>query len=113
MPDQPLSAPCGLDCAACDIFQAAQNPDVATQLAESWRSWEPNAQPEWFRCQGCHGERSLRWCEDCHIAGCCEEKGIVDCSGCTNFPCQQYLDWVGPYPHHQAAFERLKQQSGR
>lgn len=111
MPEQHLPAPCGLDCAACDIFKAAQDPGAAVQLAASWRSWSPDAQPEWFRCKGCRGERSLRWCEDCRIAGCCDEKAIEDCSRCADFPCKDYTDWIGPYAHHQAAYERLKDKA--
>jgi hypothetical protein len=113
MPDQQLLAPCGIDCTACDIFKAAQDREFAVRLAETWRSGNPNVQPEWFRCQGCRGDRSLRWSEDCHIAGCCEEKAIADCSCCTDFPCQPYLDWIDPYPHHQAAYERLKEMAAQ
>lgn len=113
MTDQQLPAPCGLDCAACDAYRAAQDPAIAVRLAEEWRSRNPDAVPEWFRCQGCHGDRTLRWCEECTIADCCEKKALPDCSHCADFPCQPYHDWVGPYAHHQAAYERLKRLAGQ
>jgi hypothetical protein len=109
MPDQQLFAPCGIDCEACNIFKAAKDPEFAVQVAQTWREWNPNAKPEWFRCQGCRADSSLRWCEDCVIGKCCETKGYTDYSFCSDFPCQPYLDWIGGYPHHQAAFERLTQ----
>ena len=108
MTTHPLPAPCGLDCAACDIFQAARDPAAAERLAAAWRSWNPEAKPEWFRCQGCKGDPAVRWCEDCRLAACCSEKQLQDCSLCADFPCPTYHDWIGPYAHHQAAFERLQ-----
>ena len=35
MPEQQLPAPCGLDCATCDIFKAALDNEFTVQLAES------------------------------------------------------------------------------
>ncbi len=57
MTDAHWFAPCGLDCAVCDIYLAAQRPEAALRLAEQWHGWNPDAKPEWFRCQGCCGDR--------------------------------------------------------
>jgi hypothetical protein len=107
MPD--MLAPCGIDCAACDIYQAANDPAKAVALAEQWKSWQPDAQPDWFKCQGCRADRGLCWSEDCRIYACCAERNLHDCGQCADFPCADYQAWIGPYPHHQAAYARLQE----
>lgn len=114
--DDKMRAPCGIDCAACDIYIAAHDPAAAEKLAEEWRGrGAEKAEAGWFRCQGCRGDRSLCWCEDCAVYACAvEQRGLDFCSQCDEFPCRTYLDWISPAPHHQAAFEWLKstRQSG-
>ncbi len=112
MDDNAMLAPCGIDCSECEIFVAARDPAAAEHLAEQWRSWNPKAEASWFRCQGCRGDRSVRWTEDCAIAACAEEKGIRFCSECGEFPCKRLEDWAAAYPHHQKAFDRLVEMRG-
>lgn len=104
-------APCGIICGDCDIFHAAQDAVAAERLAEGWRAGGlPNAKAEWFRCQGCRGDRTLLWTEDCRIRACCMgERGLASCAECADFPCQPYLEWAGQGEGHAAAFERLRQ----
>ena len=72
MQNQSMIAPCGLDCSHCPIFIAAQDPEAAERLAQDWHSsGHPNAEPGWFRCQGCRGDRSVCWSEDCGVYKCC------------------------------------------
>ena len=104
-----MLAPCGILCAECSIYKAAQDPEEAIRLAEAWRAnGFENAVPEWFKCQGCREDRSLCWEEDCKIASCCEEKGLHDCSQCGEFPCEPYQEWAETPEHHQMAYQRLK-----
>ena len=108
MSEQCAMAYCGIECSTCDIYLAAQDPEAAQRLADVWKSrGNANAKPEWFRCQGCRGDRSVRWTDDCKIAGCCEEKELQDCSQCADFPCETYRNWIGNWQHHRAAYERL------
>jgi hypothetical protein len=108
MSNQQMLAPCGIDCATCDIYVAAHDPEAARRLADTWKSrGSSEAKPEWFRCQGCRGDRSVRWCGDCKIADCCEEKARQNCSQCADFPCETYQNWIGKWQHHRAAYERL------
>lgn len=109
MSEHAMLAPCGIDCAACDIYQAAQDPAAAERLAERWRAnGHANAEAGWFRCQGCRGDRTLCWCDDCHIFTCAEEKGVANCSQCADFPCQPLQEWGAQYAHHVQALEKLK-----
>jgi len=113
MPDDVMLAPCGIMCNDCAIYKAAQDPAEAARLAEAWRAnGVTKAQPEWFRCQGCRGDRALRWSEDCRIAPCCEEKGLQHCGQCGDFPCTPYLKWAEAPEHHKQAFERLRKLTG-
>ena len=104
-----LNSCCGIDCDACSIHLAAQDPEAAERLAAAWRAaGTPNAEVGWFKCQGCRGERSVCWSDDCKLFACCADKGLNNCGQCDAFPCEAYLAWIGPYPHHQAAYARLR-----
>ena len=75
-----------------------------------WRAtWQPKAEAGWFRCQGCRGDRSVCWSEDCGLYACCvETKKLEFCSQCDDFPCGELTKWAADYAHHVPALERLK-----
>jgi hypothetical protein len=106
-----MVAPCGIDCATCQIFIAANDPQQAERLAESWRAGgRPQSKAEWFQCQGCRGDEAKLWSEDCLIRKCCmDEKGLESCSQCEDFPCETLERWTARPEHHAAAFKRLKE----
>jgi hypothetical protein len=106
-----MIAPCGLDCAHCEIYRAAHNPETAERLAEAWRAnGYPEAKAAWFRCQGCHGERGVCWSADCRLHACAvTERGLDYCSQCVDFPCGKLEIWAASAPHHAAAYGRLEE----
>ena len=108
----PMRAPCGIDCGQCSIYLAAQDPGAAERLAEAWRAGgNARASADWFRCQGCRGDRAECWSEDCAIAACCgEERGLTLCSECGDFPCERLVKWGEEYPHHRQAMEWLAEE---
>ncbi|HUU53878.1 MAG TPA: DUF3795 domain-containing protein [Armatimonadota bacterium] len=110
MKNEAMMAPCGLGCSECAIHLAANDPAEADRLAEAWRDQgHQRADASWFRCQGCRGDRSVRWCEDCRIAECCvDERSLNLCSECDEFPCAQLQEWAGTAQHHMEGFARLK-----
>ncbi len=103
-------AVCGLDCAACNIYRALRDPAVAQELAEHFRSHgHPDAQPGWFHCDGCRGERGKCWSGDCWIWQCCAgERKLEYCHQCGEFPCQRLQEWAAKSDRYTAALERLK-----
>ena len=104
-----MRAPCGIDCEQCDIYKAARHPAEAEKLAETWRAtWQPKAQADWFKCQGCRGDRSLCWSEDCKIFECVSAKGVPFCYQCADFPCELLSNWSRGTANHQAAFDWLE-----
>lgn len=108
MADEQISC-CGIDCSTCDIYVAAHDPAAARQLAARWRAnGVTEAQPDWFQCEGCRGDRSVCWSGDCKLYACCTERGKSFCDECDGFPCATYIEWADAYPHHRAAYERLQ-----
>jgi len=111
MQSDSMIAPCGLDCAKCPIFIAANDSKAAEQLAVQWRAdGTTEAKPGWFRCQGCRTDRSVCWSEDCKIYKCCvEDKSMDSCNLCKQFPCQILEEWAEHGDHHRQALDYLKE----
>ena len=103
-------AVCGLDCSACNIYQAARDPAKAEKLAVDFRAWGyEDARPEWFQCQGCRGDRSKHWSDSCQILKCCfDERGHDVCIQCAEFPCEKLEEWEAGGERYQQALDRLK-----
>ena len=79
-----MLAPCGIDCATCDILARGE-------------------------CAGCQGDRRKQWSGDCGIRQCCvDDTHLAFCNQCSGFPCGALKDWAAAYPHHGAALERLR-----
>ncbi|MFB3881377.1 MAG: DUF3795 domain-containing protein [Armatimonadota bacterium] len=79
-----MLAPCGIDCAKCDILARGH-------------------------CAGCRGDRRRQWSGDCGLRVCCTDtKHLTLCNQCDQFVCQKLENWAAAYPHHAAAVERLK-----
>ncbi len=105
-----MTAPCGIDCDDCEIHVAACDREAAEKLASVWRAnGIAAAEPGWFRCRGCRGDRSVCWTDDCAIYRCCvEERRLDNCSVCADFACTTLEAWAAQSPHHAAALKRLK-----
>ncbi len=110
----PMIAPCGIDCAECEIYKAANDPRLAEETARQWRAnGLKKADASWFVCQGCRVDRTKCWTEDCGIYACCvEDRKLDSCSNCSDFACDQLQKWAEESPNHAAAVERLKGMRG-
>lgn len=83
-----MLAPCGIDCANCDILAHGD-------------------------CDGCRGNRTRQWSGNCTIRACCADtKHLTLCNQCGEFVCQKLNEWAKPYPHHAAAIRRLEAMKG-
>ena len=104
------TAVCGLICEGCDMKEATNNPELAKEIAE-WFRTELNevVSPEDVRCEGCHGSREKHWSPDCWILLCCvDKKGLEYCSECDSFPCEKLAEWAAENERYGEALERLK-----
>ena len=107
-----MIAPCGIDCDSCPILKAVNDTEFAEKLAADWRkSGHPKAEAGWFKCQGCRGDDTLVWGEDCAIRKCClKERQLENCSLCQDFPCKLITDFeTDGATHHKAAVANLRQ----
>jgi hypothetical protein len=82
------TAPCGLDCDACDL------------------------KPE--SCDGCHAKAGRLWTPGCPIRACCKfTHGLANCAQCAAFPCELIENFEGDrWEHHTAAVGRLRELRG-
>ena len=82
-----LLGACGLYCGACYHYQASFYDEDRLREAAARRGQKP----EGFTCQGCRsGTLYIHpFCAHCEIRACAEEKGILHCGLCPDFPCEQ------------------------
>ena len=105
-----MIACCGIDCEPCDIRQCPSDPELAERTAVWFRAHvDERAVSSWFRCSGCHGDRSDHWSADCWILRCCvDERGLRHCSECDESPCGRLVEWAGQNDRYGAALDRLR-----
>lgn len=118
-----MIAPCGLNCAECDIYQIRHDAESAERVAKWFRGegWiKPDEGPtemiaSGMYCDGCRGDRAFHWSVDddgivnCGLLKCCvDEKGLEYCSNCSDFPCKQLTDWGNANERYGAALARLQ-----
>ena len=77
---------CGLYCGACYHYRASTPGGDHLLAAAVRRGW----QAEGFGCRGCRSDRLYLHpgCQACQIRACAEEKGVLHCGQCGEFPCQ-------------------------
>lgn len=111
-------AACGLLCHECSIFKAHSD----KEQAEKVRDWfleegfldEKKSIEEFMAdgpyCSGCHGNRDNHWSPECWILRCCvDEKGLNNCSECSDFPCTGLEEWSTQDESYNEALERMKE----
>lgn len=106
-----MIACCGIDCDVCDIRRAKDNPEIAEKMVNIFVNMGyKDAKPEWFRCEGCFGNRDAHWSADCRILACCvDEKHLENCGQCPEFMCELIDNFANDgFEHHKKAVERLK-----
>jgi len=109
--DRKLVGACGLNCAACNIYQAYAKKDVEAQkrIAKSLFGENTDIEPEKITCDGCHGRLDVHWSPDCKILQCAQEKELTACSQCSEFPCQNLKAFYSK-GYEKAQQNALKQQ---
>ncbi len=98
MPDLNLVAPCGLDCANCELFIPNNRTDVWQRAAARL-----NKKPEDVACKGCRANNGCTVHMDCATLACVAKKGLIFCSECEEFPCSRLMpaaDGARFYPHN-------------
>ncbi|MCF7793400.1 MAG: DUF3795 domain-containing protein [Candidatus Cloacimonetes bacterium] len=103
---QQLTAPCGLDCWNCLIYQAAENEKLKKMIADKLKIPE-----EKVSCRGCRAEKGqigfLDMNSSCKVFRCITGKGIYSCVECDEMPCNNlhpFADLADKRPHNLKLF---------
>ncbi|MGC9324550.1 MAG: DUF3795 domain-containing protein [Desulfomonilia bacterium] len=101
-----MTAPCGLDCFNCPMYQARDNEKLRSMISE--RRGIPL---EEAYCNGCRDEGGmigfLKMTQPCNVFRCISAKGLDFCSECDEFPCDYlhpYADRAAEVPHNTKVF---------
>ena len=115
-------APCGLDCAQCDLCNLSHD-SVAAQRTVKWfhdMGWLKAEEgiadilERKMYCTGCRGDRCVHWSADCSTLRCCvDDRKLTFCSQCSDFPCKPLKDWAATGEKYAQAFQRLEGMRGQ
>ena len=105
-----LIGACGIECYKCDIHLAPTDPQIVEKLAKNSEGLWEDVKPEDFHCDGCIVSDDQMWSPDCWIRKCVGEKGLINCSECSTFPCEKYLEWTKKDEGYYQAYQRLKKK---
>jgi len=98
-----LTAPCGLDCFNCEIYEANITEEMKEQFATKIKK-----EPEDVPCMGCREEKGCRHLgQACETLECILDKGLKFCFECEKFPCvklQPSREGADMFPHNFKLF---------
>ncbi len=96
-------APCGIDCANCEVFADTITSEMVTRMAGALK-----LDPEKVACRGCRAEKGCRLhYANCPTLDCVTAKGLGYCHECAEFPCsmlQPASDRADKLPHNLKVF---------
>jgi hypothetical protein len=91
MINKDLLAPCGLYCGVCGILIAHR--DNNSKFKELLAGFY-GVLPDEIACKGCLSDQRFKFCEQCPVRSCTEEKHHEGCHQCGDFPC----DFIHNFP---------------
>ena len=114
-------AACGIDCSQCGSYKVTMEGtlEAAERLVDWYRSSGRIGPDEGAEavlaknpiCKGCWDvtEDCFFKCGCCNrdFRVCCNQKQIIHCGECDEFPCDDYTKWLGWGDHHKKAMEHL------
>jgi uncharacterized protein DUF3795 len=118
-----MLAACGLDCGPCPIRQIPRDAQAA-EGAIAWfkeMGWLQAAEgvaeaiERKMYCNGCQGDRSVHWSDNCRVMLCCvDEKHHQHCGQCEALMrCDKLEAFAGDgQAHHKDAVDRLRRRFG-
>jgi len=100
-----LTAPCGLDCFNCEIYEKNITEEMKKQFASKIQK-----DPEEVACKGCQVEKGCRHLgQPCETFKCIEEKGLEFCFECVKL--QPAKDGADRYPHNFKLFNLCRMKT--
>jgi hypothetical protein len=105
-----LSAPCGLDCFNCEIYEENITGEMKKQFALKIRK-----DPEEVPCKGCRLENGCKHLgQPCETLKCIKDKKLEFCFQCEEFPCvklQPAKDGADRFPHNYKLFNLCRMKA--
>lgn len=93
-----LTAPCGLDCFNCEVYEGNASPEILSALAA-----KIGKTPGEVACKGCRQQNGCSVHPDCATLKCARAKNVEFCFDCGDFPCEKLApcaEGAGRYPHN-------------
>ena len=108
-----MIAYCGLDCGECEGYLATQADDDErrAEVARQWSArYNADIKPEQINCDGCRADgRKFFYCSDmCELRKCGLAKGVDNCAGCDEYPCDKLEAFFQVAPQARAALDALR-----
>lgn len=95
---QELTAPCGLDCFNCALYEKNFNHEAIAPMAKQY-----GKSLESLICKGCRKQPGCSCFSNCATLECVNKKGKEFCFECDEFPCpmlQPCAEEAGRFPHN-------------
>lgn len=100
-----LTAPCGLDCFNCELYESNLTPALAEVIQSKF-----GVPQEAIACRGCRlqdGQHFHLPAEGCATLDCVKAKGVDLCCDCADFPCALLgptADKAAQFPHNMKVY---------
>lgn len=105
-----LTAPCGLDCFNCPIFEANITGQMKAAMGAKF-----GRNPDEMACKGCRAqEGKIPIGGDCESYKCITAKGLMYCFECDEFPCgflAPAREGADLYPHNFKLFNLCRMKA--
>jgi hypothetical protein len=111
MDKRKLTAPCGLDCFNCEIYESNLTKDLADFIHKKM-----GIPIKDIPCKGCRQQDGKHYHlppEGCATLDCAKEKGVEFCCDCQEFPCSflaPLADGAERFPHNMKLFNLCRIQ---
>ena len=114
-----LLAYCGLDCDACEAYEATMAGDTAEleRVAAQWAKQfgVPSMAVADVTCAGCANDdaRKCSWCAQCPMRVCARERGLASCAHCSDYTgCEKLAGFFQADPSGRQRLDDMRQQLG-
>jgi hypothetical protein len=105
-----LTAPCGLDCFNCEIYEKNITEEFKKTFAAKLQK-----DPEEIPCRGCRIEKGCKHLgQSCATLKCVENRKVEFCFQCDEFPCvmlQPAKDGADRFPHNYKLFNLCRMKA--
>jgi hypothetical protein len=104
---------CGINRVECPTFLATQeNSDQKRErVVKRWyKDYHMQIKPEDINCDRCLSEtgRLFSHCNVCEIRKCGQEKKLINCAYCDEYPCQKLNNFFVRVPYGKANLEEIR-----